>query len=229
MTFIGHFVPAERALIGPIDRIFCRVRSYESVTMGQSTFQIDCSQMSTILHCATPRSLLLIDEFGKGTNVSDGIALFTSACSTLLELGDRCPKTVAVTHFSEALESNALAPHIGNGILHLHMASLQESDRLVPLFELRKVENKDQFKSSKSNYGLWCAKQAGLSKVVLDRAREIFDSIDKGTSISALSQDNSISKSSKYRNLLIKFLSVNSWITCSDDKVSEMFAHCLSV
>ena len=158
-----------------------------------------------------------------------------------------------MTHFSEALESKELEPYLGNGILHLHMKSIQvrthshispsshlqhffiiqEKDRLVPLFELRKVENKDEFKSSKSDYGLWCANKAGVNKHVLDRARYIFDSIDKSQTISALSSQesddstkNETSKPSKYRQLLIQFLSVDSWIDCSDDEVTRMFDRC---
>ena len=103
---------------------------------------------------------------------------------------------------------------------------LQEKDRLVPLFELRKVENKDEFKSSKSDYGLWCASKAGVNRHVLDRARYIFDSIDKSQAISALTQEDETTKPSKYRQLLIQFLSVDSWIDCSDDEVSQMFNRC---
>ena len=174
-------------------------------------------------------SLSLSLQLNAHANHTKGIALFASACSTLLALKDQCPKTIAVTHFSEALESKELTSYIGNGILHLHMKSLQEKDRLVPLFELRKVDDKDQFKSSKSDYGLWCASKAGVNKIVLDRARYIFDCIDKSQVISALSSggaDEETSKPSKYRQLLIHFLSVGSWITCSEDEVSKMFDRC---
>ena len=204
--------------------------------MGQSTFQIDCSQISTILHCATPQSLVLIDEFGKGTNVSDGIALFTSMCSTLLEKKDQCPKTVCVTHFSEALDTKELAPYLdGRGIMHAHMASLQESDRLVPLFQLRKVEDRNQFRSSKSDYGLWCAKQANINERCLNRAKEIFECIDKGIVISECKYEKkknndeaSSSAASKYRDVLTQFLSVDDWLKCGKHDIEKMM-ECINI
>eukprot|EP00939_MAST-03C_sp_MAST-3C-sp1_P002401 g2401.t1 len=223
MAFIGHFVPAERALVGPVDRIFCRVKSYESVTLGLSTFQIDCAQMSRILNCATERSLVLIDEFGKGTNVADGLALFAASCDALLTQKaseNSPPKVVTVTHFNEALDLPCLKRRrvpVGTGILHLHMHTIREKRRIVPLFKLRPVggqstkdgdgssrgsdgggtfDTADAFASAKADYGIFCAEQAGVSARVVERAREIFECIENSKPIAPAERDRFVDRSS---------------------------------
>ena len=200
--------------------------------MGQSTFQIDCSQMSTILHCATPRSLILIDEFGKGTNISDGTCVYSlilySSSNTQKKNTTRYRTVhVGVQHSvgikgsmsendrrdsfqrSARVQGTRTVPRKRNSssshekysgthtFSHLTLISLTTffhhtgKGSSGPALRPRKVENKDEFKSSKSDYGLWCASKAGVNKHVLDRARYIFDSIDKSQAISALSSQES--------------------------------------
>jgi DNA mismatch repair protein MSH5 len=94
---IGSFVPAEQAIVGIVDRMHSRIASLESVSLSQSTFMIDLGQMACMLHNATPSSLLLIDEFGKGTSLVDGVSLLAAAIKYLLRPTSKlpsCPRTV---------------------------------------------------------------------------------------------------------------------------------------
>lgn len=99
MAHIGCFVPAQSARIGLTDKILCRVTTRESVSRTQSAFMIDLQQMSLALSLATPRSLLIIDEFGKGTDSSDGAALACAIFKYLLRLEHNSPKVIGATHF----------------------------------------------------------------------------------------------------------------------------------
>lgn len=99
MAHIGCFVPAERAEIGLTDKILSRVTTRESVSRTQSTFMIDLQQISVALNLATRRSLLIIDEFGKGTESSGGAGLACAVMGHLLSLGSERPKGLISTHF----------------------------------------------------------------------------------------------------------------------------------
>lgn len=99
MAHIGSYVPAESAAIGLTDRILSRVSTRETVSKPQSAFMIDLQQISQALSLATPRSLLIIDEFGKGTDASDGAGLACAVFNYLTSLGSDCPKVIGATHF----------------------------------------------------------------------------------------------------------------------------------
>lgn len=99
MAHVGSFVPADSARVGLTDKILCRVTTRETVSRIQSAFMIDLQQISLALSLASRRSLLIIDEFGKGTDSSDGAGLACSVFEHLLNLGVDCPKVVAATHF----------------------------------------------------------------------------------------------------------------------------------
>jgi DNA mismatch repair protein MSH5 len=102
MAHIGCFVPAKSATIGLTDKILSRVTTRESVSRIQSAFMLDLQQISFALNLATPRSLLIIDEFGKGTESSDGAGLVCAVLEYLLNLNKVSPKTLVVTHFHGA-------------------------------------------------------------------------------------------------------------------------------
>ncbi|KAL1885536.1 hypothetical protein Plec18167_001030 [Paecilomyces lecythidis] len=108
LAHIGSFVPAESAEIGITDKILTRVTTRETVSKGQSTFMIDLQQISLALKMATNRSLLIIDEFGKGTDWSDGAGLVCGVLDYLLNMNDNRPKVLAATHFHEILENGLL-------------------------------------------------------------------------------------------------------------------------
>jgi DNA mismatch repair protein MSH5 len=99
MAHVGSFVPAEAARIGVTDKILSRVTTRETVSRIQSAFMIDLQQISLALSLATRRSLLIIDEFGKGTEASDGAGLACSVFEYLTSLGADCPKVIGATHF----------------------------------------------------------------------------------------------------------------------------------
>jgi DNA mismatch repair protein MSH5 len=101
LAHLGSWVPAKSCQLGLTDRIFSRIQSLESCSMSHSSFGIDLNQVSVMLRNSTPKSLLLIDEFGKGTQSSDGVALLAATISYLDKLGDACPRTVVATHFHE--------------------------------------------------------------------------------------------------------------------------------
>lgn len=99
MAHVGSFVPAESATIGITDKILSRVSTRESVSRNQSTFMLDLQQISLALSLATRRSLVVIDEFGKGTDSSDGAGLAAAVIRHLISLGDERPKVLGATHF----------------------------------------------------------------------------------------------------------------------------------
>jgi DNA mismatch repair protein MSH5 len=99
MAHVGCFVPAKSARIGVTDKILSRVTTRETVSRMQSAFMIDLQQVSLAIGLATHRSLFIIDEFGKGTDSSDGAGLACAVFDHLLSLGPKCPKVVAATHF----------------------------------------------------------------------------------------------------------------------------------
>ncbi|KAL1607764.1 hypothetical protein SLS60_002700 [Paraconiothyrium brasiliense] len=108
MAHIGSYVPAESARIGLTDKILTRVTTRETVSRTQSAFMLDLQQVSQALNLATPRSLLIIDEFGKGTDSSDGAGLACAVFSYLIGLGHDSPKVIGATHFHEIFENGLL-------------------------------------------------------------------------------------------------------------------------
>ncbi|XP_055956684.1 mutS protein homolog 5-like isoform X2 [Patella vulgata] len=108
MSHIGSFVPAESATIGTVDRIFTRIKSLESVSIGLSTFMLDISQMSEALNCATNRSLVMVDEFGKGTESIDGLSLLCSSLRYWQAMENLCPHILVSTHFHSIIHRQIL-------------------------------------------------------------------------------------------------------------------------
>jgi DNA mismatch repair protein MSH5 len=96
---IGSFVPAETATIGLVDQMFTRIHSKETVSKMQSAFLLDLQQVTKAMHGATEHSLVLMDEFGKGTQTADGIALFCATLQHFMDRGSGCPRVMATTHF----------------------------------------------------------------------------------------------------------------------------------
>ncbi|CAL1712854.1 unnamed protein product [Somion occarium] len=110
MAQIGCFVPAERATLGIVDKIFTRIQTRESVSKVQSAFMIDLNQVSLALRNCTSRSLILLDEFGKGTLATDGAGLFCGILQHFVGRGNDCPKVIAATHFHDIFRQDILDP-----------------------------------------------------------------------------------------------------------------------
>ncbi|EGG14783.1 mutS like protein [Cavenderia fasciculata] len=171
LTHLGCFVPASSADICLCDRIFTRVSSRESCMVSESSFMIDCKQISQMTRFSTSNSLLIIDEFGKGTNPKDGISILYSLIEFLL-FKDNAPITLMCTHFYELFD--LFTPEMNNQILFNSMEFIiDDSNSLgldisnyIPLYKLIN-------KKSTQSFGLTCAMNAGVSKDILIRTMEI--------------------------------------------------------
>lgn len=157
MAHIGSFVPAERAEVGVTDRILTRISTQESVSKVQSAFMIDLQQISLALNLMTPRSLLIIDEFGKGTDTYDGAGLACGVLEHLLSLEEYCPKTMVAIHFNgkfcnvavdimsnaflEIFENGFLEPShrlmFGNMEVRVDPEAIEAGDQITYLYNLR--------------------------------------------------------------------------------------------
>ncbi|QWF18870.1 DNA mismatch repair protein MutS [Lysobacter capsici] len=163
LAHIGSFVPASRALIGPIDRILTRIGAGDDLARGQSTFMVEMSETSYILHHATHQSLVLMDEIGRGTSTYDGLAL-AEACARHLAHGNRA-YTLFATHY---FELTALAEP-GNGIANVHLDAVEHHDKNggEQLVFMHAVKDGPADRS----FGLQVAALAGLPKSVVKQAR----------------------------------------------------------
>jgi DNA mismatch repair protein MutS len=160
MAQMGSFVPAERAKLPIFDRIFTRIGASDNLARGRSTFMVEMTEVAGILNIATPRSLVLLDEVGRGTATFDGLAIAWAVVEHLQT--HRQAKTLFATHYHELTELADLLP----GVRNYHV-SVKESGANIVF--LRKVEPGSADKS----YGIDVARLAGLPPAVIERAREI--------------------------------------------------------
>ncbi|KAI7850915.1 DNA mismatch repair protein MutS [Circinella umbellata] len=185
MAHIGSFVPATRAIIGITDKIFTCIQTVETVSKLQSAFALDIQQLSQAIHYATEKSLVLIDEFGNGTESSDGAALLCSTLGYFLYKGDLCPKILAITHFHELISQQIINPET-NPITFLTMEILnaevsgESSETMNEVVFLYKVVDGSQACNS---YGAWCASIAGVPTPIVRRALELSNVIYNGQTI----------------------------------------------
>ncbi|GKZ42071.1 mutS protein msh5 [Aspergillus brasiliensis] len=178
---VGSFVPAESAELGIIDKILVKSNTQDSVSQIQSTFMNDLQQLSFDLKQVTGHSLLLIDEFGKGTNENDGIGL---ACGVLEHLLNRedAPKVIAATHFHEILANGYLKPRpqlqLGHMEVRVHEEPGETEDQITYLYNFR-LGRSDQ------SFGTICAAMNGISQAIVDRADEIASLSARGENLIA--------------------------------------------
>ena len=158
LAHIGSFVPASRAVIGPIDRILTRIGAGDDLARGQSTFMVEMSETSYILHHATDQSLVLMDEIGRGTSTYDGLAL-AEACARHLAHANRA-WTLFATHY---FELTTLAEP-GSGIANVHLDAVEHGDALVFMHAVKDGP-------ANRSFGLQVAALAGLPKAVISQAR----------------------------------------------------------
>ena len=170
MAHIGSFVPAEAAKIGITDKILTRISTRESVSRIQSAFMIDLQQISVALSLATRRSLVVIDEFGKGTESCDGAGLAAGVFEHLLQRGADSPKVLGATHFHEIFESGFLKPRPGLSFAHMEVRVDAEAfdidDQITYLYNYRPER-------SNSSFGTCCAAMNGIDRAIIDRAEEL--------------------------------------------------------
>ena len=180
LAHIGSFVPASRALIGPIDRILTRIGAGDDLARGQSTFMVEMSETSYILHNATPQSLVLMDEIGRGTSTYDGLAL-ADAVARHLAAENRC-YTLFATHY---FELTALAEP-GSGIVNVHLDAVEHHDRERgdTLVFMHAVKDGPADRS----FGLQVAALAGLPRSTVQQARRRLAELEQRGSESLAAQ-----------------------------------------
>jgi DNA mismatch repair protein MutS len=159
---MGSFVPAQEATIGLVDRIFTRIGAQDFLTRGQSTFMVEMNETANILHNATSRSLIILDEIGRGTSTYDGLAIAWSVVEYLHGKEPPRPRTLFATHYHELTELANDLP----GVKNYNIAVREWADQIV---FLRKVVPGGTDKS----YGIQVARLAGLPSSVLERAKEV--------------------------------------------------------
>ncbi len=168
MAQMGSFVPANSAKIALVDRIFTRVGASDNLARGRSTFMVEMIETSNILNTATPRSLVLLDEVGRGTATFDGLSLAWAIAEYLHDHDRHSAKALFATHYHEMTELSKLRPGVRN-----YQVAVSESKGEIVF--LRKVVEGSASKS----YGIEVAKLAGLPKTVVERAREILTNLEQ--------------------------------------------------
>ncbi|MCD6383532.1 MAG: DNA mismatch repair protein MutS [Thermoplasmata archaeon] len=169
---MGAFVPAESARIGLVDRIFTRVGAYDDPVRGQSTFMVEMLELANILRSATKRSLILLDEVGRGTSTFDGMAIAWAAVEYLADRRKIGARTIFATHYHHLTELEGRV----EGVVNYHVAVKETRDGVV---FLRKVKRGPSSRS----YGIEVAKLAGVPEDVVKRASEILKEIEERDSL----------------------------------------------
>jgi len=168
MAQMGSFVPAAAARIALVDRIFTRVGASDNLAQGRSTFMVEMTETSNILNTATPRSLVLLDEVGRGTATFDGLSLAWAIAEYLHDHPHHSAKTLFATHYHELTELSKLRP----GVRNYQVAVSESGGRIV---FLRRVVPGCASKS----YGIEVARLAGLPRQVVERAQEILGNLEQ--------------------------------------------------
>jgi DNA mismatch repair protein MutS len=166
MAQIGCFVPAEKAHIGIVDRIFTRIGAQDYLSLNQSTFMVEMEETARILNNITPRSLIIFDEVGRGTSTYDGMSLAWALVEYLGNMRDK-PRTLFATHYHEltTLESQI------SGVKNYTVAVNEKGDHITFLYKVKRG-------SADKSYGIYVAKLAGIPSSVIGRANEILNALE---------------------------------------------------
>ncbi|MHB1282534.1 MAG: DNA mismatch repair protein MutS [Metallibacterium scheffleri] len=167
LAHIGSYVPASHARLGPIDRIFTRIGAGDDLARGQSTFMVEMSETANILHHATPHSLVLMDEIGRGTSTYDGLALARASALHLARVNRSY--TLFATHYFELTELASAE----DGIANVHLDAVEYGEQLVFLHAVKDGP-------ADRSYGLAVAALAGIPKPVLAEARRTLLDLERG-------------------------------------------------
>ena len=166
---IGSFVPADSATIGLVDRIFTRIGAQDDLAAGQSTFMVEMTETANILNNATPRSLIILDEIGRGTSTYDGLSIARAVVEYLHHQSRVSAKTIFATHYHELVELAGYLPRVKN----FNVAVTEEGGRVV--FLHRVIPG-----GADRSYGIHVAQLAGLPRSVLHRAQEVLGELENG-------------------------------------------------
>ncbi|MCL4303076.1 MAG: DNA mismatch repair protein MutS [Anaerolineae bacterium] len=167
MAQIGSFVPADRARIGLVDRIFTRIGAQDEIHAGQSTFMVEMVETASILSQSTARSLLILDEVGRGTSTYDGLAIARAVVEYIHNNPKIRAKTLFATHYHELTELARYLPHVRN----YNVAVTEEGNKVIFLHKI--VPG-----GADRSYGIHVAQIAGIPKAVISRANEILEELE---------------------------------------------------
>ena len=173
MAQVGSFVPAQEAHIGIVDKIFTRVGASDDLSMGQSTFMVEMMEVSTILKEATQKSLVILDEIGRGTSTYDGLSIAWAVAEYIADKEKCGAKTLFATHYHELIE---LADK-QEGIKNYSIAVKEKGEDIIFLRKI--VEG-----GTDESYGIHVARLAGVPKIVTQRANEILRSLERKSMLS---------------------------------------------
>jgi len=168
MAQAGGFVPAREAKLPLVDRIFARVGASDNIARGHSTFMVEMQETANILHHASSRSLVVLDEIGRGTATFDGLSIAWAVAEYLATNPRGRPKTLFATHYHELTDLADATP----GVVNYHVSAREWKDDII---FLRKIVPG----RSDRSYGIQVARLAGLPKTVIDRAREILAALER--------------------------------------------------
>ncbi len=169
MAQIGSYVPAQSANLCLVDRIFTRIGAQDELTAGQSTFMVEMVETANILHHCTPRSLVILDEIGRGTSTYDGLAIAWSVIEYLHNHPERCAMTLFATHYHELIALAGTLPHVRN----LNVAVSDEGGQVVFLHKV--IEG-----GADRSYGIHVAQLAGLPPAIVHRAQDVLKELESG-------------------------------------------------
>ena len=178
MAQCGSFVPAELANIGVVDKIFTRVGASDDLSMGQSTFMVEMMEVATILKEATPNSLVILDEIGRGTSTYDGLSIAWAVAEYIADKQKCGAKTLFATHYHELTE-------LENKIEGIKNYSIAVKEKGEDIIFLRKIVRG----GTDESYGIHVARLAGVPKVVTQKANEILRSLEKKNILTGKKQD----------------------------------------
>lgn len=167
MAQMGGFVPASRAVIGIVDRIFTRIGASDDLTRGQSTFMVEMDETANILRHATEKSLVILDEIGRGTSTYDGLSIAWAVAESLHDLNSKGVRTIFATHYHELTELLATKKRVKN----FNVAVREWKDQII---FLRKMVPG----STSRSYGIQVARIAGIPENVIKRAKEILSNLE---------------------------------------------------
>ncbi|MDH5208594.1 MAG: DNA mismatch repair protein MutS [Burkholderiaceae bacterium] len=166
LAYAGSFVPAGAALLGPVDRILTRIGAADDLARGRSTFMVEMTEAAAILHAATERSLVLMDEIGRGTSTFDGMALAAAIARELVERNRSL--TLFATHYFELTQLAEQHPDVAN----VHVSAAESGGKVVFLHEVRDGP-------ASQSYGLAVAQLAGVPPAVIRRARSLLAQLEE--------------------------------------------------
>lgn len=178
LAHAGSYVPASRAVLGLMDRVFTRVGSSDNLAKGQSTFLVEMAETAKILHNCTSRSFVILDEIGRGTSTLDGLSIAWAVTEFLLEAEGKRPKTLFATHYHELTTLADTFPRVQN----LAVGVKEWGNSVLFLYKIRPG-------TTDRSYGIHVAQLAGLPAPVIERSREILTALEEEHAIPRIRMD----------------------------------------